>query len=351
MVLDRAKGQSHDDGAVKPHLLKWVKSYRDHPCKRVILDQYLDGREDRTDCETEEEACERCERKNADSEEDAEAMGNMSMDFSEPLFMAHETPFASSATNASDQVFSPVNVNAGVAQHQETNHELPTRIRQAEEGSTRSSDPLAVGTQSFMNSAAARVSHGVSQSVSAGIVARHQQQVQETQAQIRQLRAACDSVRGRCAYCYITAQPQGANRFMYRCTQEQCGPIKAGCYAKKKRLRAQKELAPYGGCTLCFLPQAWCNRWREKAGAGIAGIYQLVPEERFCDHQDVAMEMLTVLLQVEPEFRQQMQTRMPANMDWKDVTRYWGQRVQWGGIDTYRMVVELSKGLQLQNQQ
>ena len=268
MALNRAKGRDYANHVVEPHLRKWVESDRDYSCKRVILDRYFDCREDRIECELDEEPCEGCEQKKAHGETDAEMAGDMDMDSSEPPVMPHETPFTSSFTNASDPMFSPVNVNAGVARYPLTSHGLPTRIPHQKEDFTRSSNPPAVMTpssmtsatpQSSMTPAAAGGSASGSHPVGAEIVARHQQQVPQTQARIRQLREVCASLRGRCVYCYITAQPQGADHFMYRCSQGQCRSIKIDCYPKKKRIRDRKELAAYAGCTRCFLPQAWCN--------------------------------------------------------------------------------------------
>ena len=50
----------------------------------------------------------------------------------------------------------------------------------------------------------------------------------------------------------------------------------------------------YAGCYICFMPQAWYDRWRERAGAGNTGIYNPVPGERY-QYKDVAMETLAVL--------------------------------------------------------
>ena len=101
-------------------------------------------------------------------------------------------------------------------------------------------------------------------------------------------------------------------------------------------------MAQYGGCHWCFLPQGWYNRWREKAGAGNAGIYEVVKEEKHCQYQDMVVETLAVLIHLENGFREEMQGRMPGEMAWEDVSRYWGERVRWAGIDMYRMIVELS---------
>ena len=56
---------------------------------------------------------------------------------------------------------------------------------------------------------------------------------------------------------------------------------------------------------------------------------------------------MVVLLRTYPDFRQQMQARMPDDTNWDDVLVYWGRRVQWGHLTTYRLVVELSEGLRL----
>ena len=89
------------------------------------------------------------------------------------------------------------------------------------------------------------------------------------------------------------------------------------------------------------MPQGWYNRWREKAGAGNTGIYEVVKEEKYCQYQDVVVETLAVLIYLENRFREEIQGRMPGEMAWEDVSRYWGERVRWAGIDMYRMIVEL----------
>ncbi|KAL8991046.1 MAG: hypothetical protein Q9169_007961 [Polycauliona sp. 2 TL-2023] len=289
IVRGRMKGQSHE----KSHMdaqRQLVERYLDARCKRVVLDEYLDGRVDREGCEAGEEMCEGCSVGTENEEEGRRLIEEISAGRShtpspmEPPEVGHPSPRA-----------------PGVV-------------------------PISTG---------------------ASIVARHQEEVREAQEKVHKMRELLDCVRERCAYCFITAQRNGSDHYMYHCKMEGCRTIRMECNGWKKRLRGRKELAQYGGCHYCFLPQAWCNRWREKSGAGNAGMYELVKNEKVCQYQDVVIEILAVLIHLQKGFKQQMQGRMPAGMEWEDVSRYWGLRTRWAGIDMYRMVVEVGEGLAL----
>ena len=65
-----------------------------------------------------------------------------------------------------------------------------------------------------------------------------------------------------------------------------------------------------------------------------------------CQYQDIVVEVLAVAIQMEVGFQEQMQGRM-GRMEWEEVTRYWGQRVRWGGTEVYRMMMEVWEVMQL----
>ncbi|KAL8798594.1 MAG: hypothetical protein Q9200_007740 [Gallowayella weberi] len=291
IIRDRMKGASHERSHVDVNR-QLVERYLDARCKRVVLDHYLDGRTDRECCEVGEEACEGCE--------DAEKSGG------EDTTLGENDAVYRSRT--------PVSIHEPVSGHISPRAERVVPV----------------------------VSSGI-------IIARHQEEIRESADKIQKIRESFDCIRGRCAYCYITAPERSNEHYMYHCSIEDCRPIRMACNGWKKRLRGQKELAPYGGCHWCFVPQAWCNRWREKAGAGNAGIYELVSEEKACQYQDVVVEILAVLIQLTDGFKEQMQRRMPAGVEWADVSRYWGMRTRWAGVDMYRMIVEIWEGLTLEN--
>lgn len=134
---------------------------------------------------------------------------------------------------------------------------------------------------------------------------------------------------------------------MFRCEEEECREIQARCQRWKKEMSEGKRLAPYAGCYWCLVPQAWCDRWREKAGAGRAGMYEPVEGRSECEYRDIVVEIVGVLMAVEEGFQAGMEARMPAEIDIEQVTRYWGRREKWGGIDCCRIIIEIWEGLQI----
>ena len=57
-------------------------------------------------------------------------------------------------------------------------------------------------------------------------------------------------------------------------------------------------------------------------------MYEVVKEEKYCQYQDIVVEILAVLIHLENRFREEIQGRMPGEMAWEDVSRYWGERVR-----------------------
>ena len=203
IIRNRMKEGSHPPSQVDRHR-QLVEEYLDARCRRVVLDEYLDGRKDRDGCEAGEETCEGCD-------EGAEDLGEGEV----------------------------------------------TLVEDDLEG--RSCTPPR-GQEPVREHATPRAERVVPVSLTSRIIARHQQEVRESQEKIRKIREALDCVRGRCAYCFISGQESGSDHYMYHCPVENCDPIRMECNRWKKRIRGQKELTTYGGCHWCFLPQAWCKR-------------------------------------------------------------------------------------------
>lgn len=70
----------------------------------------------------------------------------------------------------------------------------------------------------------------------------------------------------------------------------------------KAGIREQRAIAPYAGYQWCYQPQAWYDRWREKRGAGRAGMYELEAGVTEYAGQDMVVEALVVLSAVVPGF-------------------------------------------------
>ncbi|KAL8626673.1 hypothetical protein Q9189_007623 [Teloschistes chrysophthalmus] len=157
IVRGRFKGSRQDSSHVDAHG-QLMERYLDARYKRVVLDRYLDGRDDRTGCEAGEEACGECEAAAGVPEEETR--------------LVEEEPVSRSGTPP--QPVEPV-----------IGHVSPRAERVV---------PIA-GFGS--------------------IVARHRLEVQKAQAQIQQVRDRLDGIRGRCAYCYTTRYEVGSENYMY----------------------------------------------------------------------------------------------------------------------------------------
>ncbi len=300
IVCGRMKGQSHEESGPTDVQQRLVKEYLQAPCKRVVLDRYLDGRQDREGCEEGEERCKGCGidkgEEDIEREEDVE----------------REEDIEREEEGAALNIGATLN-EGGYATGRDVRH---------------------------------IVSEVIATPISGNIIERHRQQVHSEQDNIKLLRLVLSKMKGQCVYCYIVrAQAHESSHYMFRCPEAECQPIQETCQRWKKRMRDRRELANYAGCCWCYIPQAWCNRWREEGGAGKAGMYKQVGGKIQCEHQDVVVEVLSVLIHLEPGFREQMEGRMPKGMEREDVTQWWGRRVQWGGVTMYGMMMEVWEGL------
>ena len=72
------------DSESRQTMKRFIMATKQQECQRVILDEYMDGRQDRKGCETNEESCQRChDMQNRRREEEADE-GHESMAGSSP---------------------------------------------------------------------------------------------------------------------------------------------------------------------------------------------------------------------------------------------------------------------------
>ena len=165
------------------------------------------------------------------------------------------------------------------------------------------------------------------------IVDRHREEVQRDHQDMQRLREVFDNMRGRCAYCRMTQQGDSQHD-QYRCRREHGQAMQQQAKEWKKRLRGGKQLEKFGGCYICFMPQEWCDRWRERVGAGHAGMYEMVPGGR-CQYEDVVMETLAVL-----------ELELEEGISGGEEMKRWGQRRRWGHVECYQVIVEVWRRFQ-----
>ena len=124
---------------------------------------------------------------------------------------------------------------------------------------------------------------------------------------------------------------------MYK--DRRCKEAKARIVVKMVQIMTQeihhkKRLAPFSGCYQCGIPQAICQRWKQKEEQGW---FQRVEGVK-CQYQGVVIPVVTVIwykgdCQGENIVREWMEIDRVDIKDEEKVYRWFGQRVKWGGIE------------------
>ena len=232
-----------------------MQSFRKQICKRIILNQYLNDRKNRIECETNEVFCEKCQHIDVVNKVNVETREIQFIDFSESLFMTQKISFASFVIIANDEIFNLVVANNDVVFFLKFKSFISSSsISFMTKFCTHFDDLFVVTISSFfVQFIVAHANQFVFQSINVAIVERHRQRQREIQQHIRQFRKTCDHVRKKCAYCYFTTQ--SSNHYMFRCIQLSCAFIKNDCAIKKTRMRFRRELISYDECIMCFMSQ------------------------------------------------------------------------------------------------
>jgi hypothetical protein len=283
--------------------VRWVRRFiggaKDNTeawCQRVVLDEYLDGREDRTGCEEGEEKCDGC--RGFDELNDDEIM-------------------------AGDPV------QSGLVIEQNESNEESLGLREDEDDNELS----MVERQEYSNQQHERLSVRIRQN--------HQRQEEGEEAEVlwRQL----EEMKGLCAVCTQNGRVSNMHPIFYCREQDE---TVAEYHNMKKLIREWKAMEDYGGCIWCFVPQAWCNRWEENKEGG----WRLKEGERTCIYTDVVLGWFLVFAKDE-EFAKGLKERMRErglNVEkQREVLMYLGRKEKWAGLETWVLLQEYWQGVKL----
>ncbi|MCJ1387147.1 hypothetical protein MMC17_010276, partial [Xylographa soralifera] len=102
----------------------------------------------------------------------------------------------------------------------------------------------------------------------------------------------------------------------------------------------------YGGCTDCFVPQEWCNRWEarvDEAGKELGGWKARGNGAEKCKFMDLILGGLAIN-HIKAGYTKGLRARMQAQgLDLErddELLRYFGQKVTWGGLKTWVILKE-----------
>jgi RecQ family ATP-dependent DNA helicase len=265
-------------------------------CKRVVLDKFFDGREDRVACEKEEEKCQNCEIKRPELQAPPKSMHENSI-----IHLSEEEESTNLESNSDGN---SEEERAAIIIERQNRLAIRIRIRAQEKA---------------------------------------QSQSEEAEALLRHLR----KVKSYCAVCTRKNSPHNVHSIFWCPSGEKAVQE----YKKiKQKIRGGSKMQNYGGCYKCFIPQAWCNKWDplDKTDTG----FQENRQE--CQFQDMILGGY-VTWGEHPEYQKGRAERIrkagsnPNNQD--QLLRYLGTTTNWGGLQVWVLLLEYWEAVKVNGQQ
>jgi superfamily II DNA helicase RecQ len=271
-------------------------------CRRVILDQVMDGRMDRERCEEGEETCDVCQGKDEEERRQAVREGvirrlNEEIDDS-----------VSVVVDQADDNSSEVSIDQGF-QHERPRIDIADELEFESQEQERRWVGVQVGKR--------RRQEGVG---------------------VRELSEQLDEWHGICPWCYWQGHSHGIEHQIQECGYKEAAEIYRISQEIQKEIKGKRLFEKFGCCTWCGVPQAICEKWKQKEDVG----WWEEVEGGKCQYKGVLVPaIITMLIGGEDGDEAVFRLFEEHGVDVQDqmsVCRWFGQRVEWGGIEATRMV-------------
>ena len=169
------------------------------------------------------------------------------------------------------------------------------------------------------------------------------QRIQEDSREVKALKADLDDHQGQCPYCR-RMKTEDVYHSLYRCRQTGSQPSRELYVEMRDNIRGHGALERYAGCYRCFVPQEWCNRWDRRSDMGDYEDRLVEQKDVECQYQDMVLGELAVRFRWDAEFARGLVKRIKeggfdAETNEGNV-RYLGQRMEWGGVEASRLIWE-----------
>jgi superfamily II DNA helicase RecQ len=306
-------------------------------CRRVIMDRVMDGRMDRVECEEGEEACDVCQR----SQESDLPMVQLPMSSSNvapnsqeglPELREVENRLATSDVRFEDS-------GIGNSMSSQADITMPDRASSPiseDQGFTRQS-PITGRFSSMEERVEMETRFEQHQRerqwLASGVVRQRRREGQE----IAEFEEQLQKWANKCALCRFQKRQQQQHPL------EECQDPEAEMVVKMVQIMTEeicekKRLAPFSSCYRCGIPQAICQRWKQKDEQGW---FEKVEGVR-CQYQGVVIPVVTVIWSkrdcTDKNIVGQWIEKDKVDIEnAENVYRWFGQRVKWGGIEASRL--------------
>lgn len=181
---------------------------------------------------------------------------------------------------------------------------------------------------------------------------RRQQQKQEGRRMIEEIRGYLETVRRKCVYCFYQGSMSRAHQTIYRCPESRAQNAKELYISIKSRIRRDKTMGPYGGCSFCFVPQAWCRGWRRRVDGADGDFERVIGADGKvvrCQYEDVVVSILAMAIVFEGDRSETYIDGLEGRIrrgggqgveEEGDLIRYLGRAAEGGGIETSQLLQE-----------
>ena len=331
-------------------------------CRRIDLDQEMDGRMDRIRCEEGEERCDVCRKSDAMMEE-AETLRQAYMAQQEKeryqqeqtLDSGIDIPSSQSVIPSSSPTVEPCRAvppsSPPVVQPEifPSSPKLP-HLRQIPHSPSKSPSSHIVsseaGFETDMVAIAEAVEFQSQQEKYKQDQAYANRQAQDESRAVWELERQLEEWIGRCPVCFIRGFPESKHSII-DCVAEGAKEVRDDWFQMQKRMREDRIFAAYSCCYDCHVPQAICAKWVPENGKWKSLV------NRKCQFEGVIMPVVISGIAEGPD---QMYNMIKDRMeeggikfgDWEEMYKWFGQREEWGGIEVSRLVqmfYQIVKGL------
>jgi RecQ family ATP-dependent DNA helicase len=331
-------------------------------CRRIDLDQEMDGRTDRARCEEGEERCDVCQ-KSDNMMEEAEALQQAYTAEQRKEGRQHETVLDSGIDIPSSQ-FIVGSSSPGIDPPSS-----PLVIQSSSPPFIRSSSPPFIQSSSPSLPHLKRFGNAVSHSLETGFktniigiaeeVDFQSQQTQYKQAQAyaqtqaqEESQAAWELERqleewvGRCPVCFIRGFPESQHSIV-DCIEEGAEEVRRDWFQMRKRMRDDRMFAPFSCCYDCHAPQAICAKWVAENGkwknlpqgkCQFEGIIMPVVISGINEGTDQTCNMIRDQIQRDGVEIGEWNGEGISVEEWEEMYRWFGQREKWGDVEISRLV-------------
>ena len=369
-------------------------------CRRVWLDQELDGRTDRRRCEKEEQVCDVCAEEDqmvaetealreayiANPEKDARYQEDRMLDSGigmpssvAALHMGSSPPghpFMSSSPAPSPIASSPISghpsIPVSTASQVPGRSDIPSQHAIVNPQGNMSADDSPSGSPSSVES----FDQGFASDITPmdRIMFDRQQEQQQasggyTRAQniansqdIHDLEQQLEWWVGRCPLCVILGHDeQQTQHTLSVCSHPEADGARKAWFEMNKSMRPAGpgkagKFAPYSCCYGCFVPQAMCQKWQRQEGE--RGRWKFTSKP--CQFSDIIMPVVVCMFREGSSEAGQLYSGWVAECgvdekDEEDVLRWFGQKVIWGGVEGSKLcqvfwefsnIIQREKGVQ-----